>query len=202
MILATLFTDPYKTLLFVLAGCTVIGAWGLREALVPDHISRWQRGAWGEEMTAKELKPLRRSGWQIRHDIQTPRGNYDHIAIGTTVYLLETKYLTDSELSLENDALRVRRIDQPTDSYLLDHLTTLMEERGRELWRTIKTNTGISTYVRPVVVLWGRFPQGVQSVRKVTYIHGADLTEWLVAQPGTLDREQSRTIQFWLSQYQ
>ena len=32
----------------------------LPDALMPEHIARWQRGAWGEQNTAKALKPLRR----------------------------------------------------------------------------------------------------------------------------------------------
>jgi hypothetical protein len=35
---------------------------------MPDHIRRWERGAWGEQLTAKALLPLRKEGWLVRHD--------------------------------------------------------------------------------------------------------------------------------------
>jgi hypothetical protein len=65
----------------------------LPDALMPEHIARWQRGAWGEQNTAKALKPLRRQGWLIRHDLATgyAKANRDHVAVGPAVYLLDSK---------------------------------------------------------------------------------------------------------------
>ena len=61
----------------------------LPDALMPEHIARWQRGAGGEQKTARALKPLRKEGWLIRHDLATGYGNSnrDHIAAGPAVRL-------------------------------------------------------------------------------------------------------------------
>jgi Nuclease-related domain len=197
----TLLPNPFKTMLMVFGFSLALFWWVITEALAPDHIRRWQRGAWGEQMTASELKPLRKRGWIVRHDIQTRHGNHDHIAIGRGVYLLETKYLTDSEMTLEPGGLRIRRIDQPTDDYLMDGLTELMERRGRALWRSLRQATQRSIYVHPVVVLWGRFEPEVAHVRKVTYVHGNHLARWLESQPHELGGTQLREVTSWLNGY-
>jgi hypothetical protein len=198
VIAGAVLPDPWKTMLFVLGAGLVIGWWALKESFAPDHIERWQRGAWGEQMTAKELKPLLREGWIARHDIQSTYGNYDHIIVGHGVYLLETKYLTDSELTLEPGGLRVRRIDQPADDYLIDALSSTMERRGRRLWASLRSFTGSSVYVHTVVVLWGRFDEGVGHIRNVTYVQGDSLVAWLREQPQELSEELGAQTRMWL----
>jgi hypothetical protein len=193
---------PWKTFLFVSAYVLPVGWWGVKEALLPDHIGRWQRGSWGERMTASELRPLVREGWAVRHDVQTKYGNHDHLLVGGRVYLLETKYLMDSELVVESRGLRVTRIDQPTEEYLMDALTETMEKRGRKLWRSLRESAGKSIYVHPVVVLWGKFDPGIKHVRGVAYVDGNRLVEWLREQPAELDRSlKERAIQ-WLRLYE
>lgn len=199
--IGTLLPNPFKTILIICGFSLGFVWWAITETLAPDHIRRWQRGAWGEQMTASELKPLRKRGWFVRHDIQTRYGNHDHIAVGRGVYLLETKYLTDSEISLEPGGLRVRRIDQPSDDYLMDGLTELMERRGRQLWASLRQATTRSIYVHPVVVLWGRFEAEVAQVRKVWYVHGTHLPHWLESQPDELgETERVRAVD-WLRRY-
>ena len=134
-------------------------AWAaIREMAAPDHIQRWERVAWGEQWTAKELRPLKKQGWILRHDIANGAGNRDHIVVGGAVFLLDTKNLED-DLTLENGVLRVRRIDQPRDSYLLDKLNGWMLRSARSLSREIRRETGEGVWVYPVVVLWGRFDE-------------------------------------------
>jgi hypothetical protein len=149
-------------------------------------------------MTAKELKPLLHEGWIVRHDIQTQYGNHDHVVVGRGVYLLETKYLTDSELTLEPGGLRVRRIDQPTDDYLMDGLTETMERRGRRLWSNLRATAGASVYVHPVIVLWGRFEAGEATVRGVSYVDGNRLAGWLRERPAELDGDLRERTRSWL----
>ena len=63
----------------------------------PQYIQNWREGAEGERKTAKALKPLKRSGLRVLHDVQRRYGNYDHIAIARAgVFLLETKNLKGS----------------------------------------------------------------------------------------------------------
>src|SRR4051812_12002759 len=39
----------------------------------PQFIAKWGRGAEGERRTAKALRPLKRSGWHVRHDLACGR---------------------------------------------------------------------------------------------------------------------------------
>jgi hypothetical protein len=198
VVVATLLSDPFKTVGMVLAASVIIAWWTIRESLAPDHIARWQRGAWGEQNTAKALKPLRKDGWVIRHDLQTRHANRDHVVAGPSLYLLETKNFYDSELTLEGDVLRVRRIDQPTDTYVMDELTAQMERRARQMWREQRAATGTSVYVHPVVVLWGRFPQQEAYSRGVAYVAGDGIAEWLSKQPAELDDARRERAAAWL----
>ena len=56
----------------------------------------WDRGAAGEEATARLLAPLLGYGWQVRHDVRLPgrRFNLDHVLVspaGDAVVVLDTK---------------------------------------------------------------------------------------------------------------
>jgi Nuclease-related domain len=56
------------------------------------QFARWRKGARGEEAVARELLPLETSGYRTLHDLDTGRGNIDHVVIGPTgVFVLETK---------------------------------------------------------------------------------------------------------------
>jgi hypothetical protein len=196
--LAMLLPQPFKAFALGLVA-SVLVVWGVViETFIPDHINRWQRGAFGEQYTAKALKPLRKDGWVIRHDLQTRNGNRDHIVAGGGVYLLETKNLSDSEVTLEGDGLRVRRIDQPTDTYLMDQLTSQMERRARKLWREIRVSTGTSVYIHPVVVLGARFPEQEAYARGVAYVAGDRLAKWLSERPVELEGVRREQAAAWL----
>src|SRR3954451_17974120 len=74
----------------------------------PPRIERWRQAAHGEKATAKALKPLIRKGWIVVHDIDTGRGNFDHILVGPAgVFLLETKNLSGRQ-SVDHGVLSVR----------------------------------------------------------------------------------------------
>lgn len=56
----------------------------------------WDRGAQGEEATARLVAQLLALGWQVRHDVRLPgrRFNLDHVLIspcGTAIVVLDTK---------------------------------------------------------------------------------------------------------------
>ena len=68
----------------------IVGAtWGLGLAMFllvwlqpSNEVLKWGIGAEGERRTAKALASLERDGWDVRHDIQTSRGNIDHLVRG------------------------------------------------------------------------------------------------------------------------
>ena len=125
LVIAVLLPGTWRVVGVAVAVAMGVAWVAIRQFGAPDHIQRWERGAWGEEWTAKELRPLKKEGWVVRHDRPHRNGysNRDHILVGRGVYLLDTKNLED-ELTLEGTSLRVRRIAQPRGTYVLDRLTT------------------------------------------------------------------------------
>ena len=55
-------------------------------------IERWRRGASGEELVGQVLDGLRDSGWFALHDVNSGRGNIDHVLVGPAgIFTLEAK---------------------------------------------------------------------------------------------------------------
>lgn len=55
-------------------------------------IDRWDRGATGEETVGELLEALSGEGWAAIHDVDTGRGNIDHVVVGPGgVFTVETK---------------------------------------------------------------------------------------------------------------
>lgn len=55
-------------------------------------VSRWGRGAAGEELVGYTLDGLRERGWFALHDVQLDHGNIDHVLIGPAgIFTIETK---------------------------------------------------------------------------------------------------------------
>lgn len=164
-----------------------VATWiALRES-PPPHVEHWRMGAEGERKTAQTLQKLDAVAWRMAHDVQTSRGNYDHIlAADAGIFLLDSKY-PQGEAYLRNGKLWLRRRDDPDAdapypwprSSALAGAARLCEELGRR--------TGRRTWVRAVVVLWCRFEEGVHEDERYVVIHGSKLIDWLQRQPPTLD---------------
>lgn len=82
----------FTSTVFVLAELAVIaGLLWLDRRTIP-AMQRWRRGASGEEHVGRILDGLAREGWLAIHDVDTGRGNIDHILIGPGgVLSIETK---------------------------------------------------------------------------------------------------------------
>ncbi|MFD9687795.1 nuclease-related domain-containing protein [Kitasatospora sp. NPDC059088] len=79
--------------------------------------ARWERGASGEEETARILAPLLREGWTILHDrgLANSRANLDHIVVGPAgqIVVIDSKKWTpypgvELKVSYSEDALLYR----------------------------------------------------------------------------------------------
>lgn len=168
----------------LLLGGAVMATWLIPDTLLPSHIANWQLGAWGEQMTASELKRLRSDRWIVRHDIKWgERWNHDHVVAGPAVFVLNSKNLKDSKVSIESGGIRVTRIDNPEDGYLADRWCTNVRNEARSLKRSIDAELGFPIHVYPVLVLWGRFAPGQEYVGEVSVVYGGDVVEWIKSRP-------------------
>jgi hypothetical protein len=150
----------------------------------PAWIENWQVGAWGEQATAKVLRPLQREGWVVLHDLPMGKGNVDHLVVGPGgVYLLDSKRLAGS-VTVEAGDVTVRRLDDPDLSYRHPGTPHLMNLARQTHQRVLETSR-IRTWVTPVMVLWAEFPQRV-TVERCAYVHGDELTNWLRSRPQTI----------------
>lgn len=193
-------SPPRWQLLFVFFfGALVAATMLLPDVLLPDHIARKQRGAWGEQSTAIVLRRLKRRGWTVRHDLAAPRGNRDHVVVGPSLFLLDSKNWSDSEVTIEGDVLRVRRIEDPDDGYTTDDPAGKAQRQARALERELRLALGFGAAVNPVVVVWGRFTAGEQWIGNVAFVAGDRLAAWLEARPRDLvDPAKQAAVAAWV----
>lgn len=158
------------------------------DALMPSGILNWKLGSWGEQMTASELKKLGREGWTVRHDVKWGNDwNHDHVVAGPAVYVLNTKNVKNSRVTVEADVVRLQPIDDPDDSgYVADRWAGVVEGEAWALKRELTQALGFPIHVYPVVVVWGRFAEGQAWVDEVAVVRGDAIVEWLRSRPADL----------------
>lgn len=149
----------------------------------PEFIAKWGRGAEAEARTETALKPLLQEGWKVRHDIYFGRGNADHVLRSPTgiAYLLETKALA-GQISIEQGIVVCRFVDDPDERRHHDLRRTMrfLTERVASEWTRRQGHA--APQLRPIVVLWGVFPQRVFRTGEIAYVAGDELATYLRAQ--------------------
>lgn len=169
--------------LFGCFGGAAFAFWLIARWSPPGWIENWQVGVYGEQATAKALRPLEEDGWIVLHDLPAGRGNVDHIAIGPGgVYLLDSKRL-GGKVSVDSTGATVRRIDDPDLSYQIHggHLANL----SRQTHQRVLASSRINVWVTPVMVIWAEFPQRVAG-DQTYYVLGDELADWLRSRPQTV----------------
>jgi hypothetical protein len=161
----------------------------------PHHVERWRQGFQGEKATAKALRRLVAKGWVLVNDIDTGRGNIDHVIVGPPgVFLLESKNL-HGLLVVERGTLSVRWREDPGDGYEIHSLTPLMARLARNLEVRLAREYAEAIQVQPVVVLWGNFRQrSMRSRDYVIWVRGKELAGLLGRQPPRLSSDQVRRV--------
>ena len=162
-------------------GFTALYLWVRDEP--PEHVRRHGEGAEGERSTAKALQPLLAAGWYVVHDIDTGRGNRDHVLVGPSgVFLLDSKKLGGT-VTVDADVVRVERLDDERDSYQLPKLAGSLRGEAASLSRELYAAVGIRVWVSAVVVIWSPFPAGAVDGDNIAFVHGDQLTAWLESRP-------------------
>jgi hypothetical protein len=166
---------------FCAGGLACVYLWARDE--VPEHVQRHADGADGERRTEKALEPLVKEGWHVAHDIDTGRGNRDHVVVGPGgVFLLDSKRL-GGVVTIEGDTVRVDRVDDPRDSYDLPKLAATARGEAWKLHNEIAQQSGVRTWVTAVVVIWSRFDARLVEGDRIVFLHGEELAGWLRKAP-------------------
>jgi hypothetical protein len=144
----------------------------------------WMWGAIGERQTADALKGLDDS-WRCEHDIQRPRGNWDHVLVGPPgIFLLDSKRLNGRAV-VTGDGLASGRTSFGGGKF---------RAAAASLCDALESRVGCRRWVQQVVVVWGDFPQRRLERERVLYVHGSELLAWLHSQPGRLSADDCREL--------
>ena len=148
----------------------------------PELIAKWGRGAEGEEKTGKAVAHLLDEGWTVRHDVDLGRGNADHIlrSPAGAVYLLETTNLAGT-VAVERGILTQRYLDDPLQVHRIDLGRQVTELRVRVAAEWSRRTRKPAPSIEPIVVIWGRFPQGTATYNDEAYVAGERLDGFLQA---------------------
>jgi len=160
----------------------------------PAWIENWQDGAVGEQRTGKSLRPLEARGWVVLHDLPGDRGNLDHVVVGPAgVFLLDSKRWRGSTTVI-GDIATVRRVEDPDLSWRHGGVGYL-KGLARDVHDRLRTQSRVSVWVEPVIVVWGDFPQRVAG-ETCKFVHGEDLAIWLEQQPKRIDASRVDQLAF------
>jgi hypothetical protein len=152
----------------------------------PHHVERWRRGAQGERRTARVLRSLSSTGWRIVNDVDTGRGNIDHVLVGPAgVFVLETKHL-NGDASVRGGVLSIRWREDPDDGYKLARLAGVLKHRSSIVAGHLEAAGFGRLRVQPLVVLWADFEQGSVLSEGVAWVRGDMLVEALRRQAEVL----------------
>ena len=167
-----------------------LGAWIVMRESPPAHVENWRIGAEGERKTARTLRALNPSTWLIVHDVQTARGNYDHIAVAPAgVFLLDSKY-PQGDAYVSRGQLWLRRRDDPDADAPYPRPRSSALAGAARLSKELGRRGGRPGWVQAVVVLWCPFEQGIHEDDTCVLIHGAKLVDWLDSRPDALDQRR------------
>lgn len=82
----------WRSMAFVIVELLAIASMKLLDKIAFPIIDRWDRGAVGEEHVGQILDGLVAGGWKAIHDVDTGRGNIDHVLVGPGgLFTVETK---------------------------------------------------------------------------------------------------------------
>jgi hypothetical protein len=133
-----------------------------------------------ERKTAKALRRLPKEEWRVWHDLLREDGtNIDHVVVGVAgVFLLDSKTLT-GRITVDNAGLHTQWLEDSHVARVSRATFGQVAAASAELKDRIQAATGIVAWVQPVVVLWGRFEQGIVRTDDIIFVHGNELVRCL-----------------------
>lgn len=172
-----------------IAGASAAMFLAVRE-YAPVYVETWGQGYEGERKTKRVLEEI---GWPFVEDVDTGRGNYDHVAVGPPgVFMLESKNLTGITEVRNDVAWLRRRYDPDADKPL--RIESAVLGASAAVSRVITAQTGSREWVQAVVVFWNEFPDGLVESDRIAFVHGNRLKDYMQGRRPRLDARRQEEI--------
>jgi hypothetical protein len=158
--------------------------------LFDDEAERDRKGAEGEESTGHALRPLRRHGWTVIHDLEYPGlGNVDHVIVGPGgVIAIDSKFTTE-RLSVTAKAIRGSRRGHISEAKYAAHLAE----------RALGCAGFEAVDVEPALVFWGpgapSIPDGHIVIQDTLVLEGRKSRSWRSALSSRRPRLDVQTVE-------
>lgn len=137
--------------------------------------------------TGELLARLAGRDWVVLDGID-PRHGVDHMLVGPGgVFLIASRKPQGPGVRVRDGVLWLRREGDARSDRPGVAINRQVLDSARSLGREIRSRTGRSPKIHPLVVLWCEFPQAVVEARQITFVHARDLLWWLSARPQQLD---------------
>jgi hypothetical protein len=150
-------------------------------------LASWRSGIIGEQLTADELRQLRREGWIVVNHVMLEWRDVDHVLLGPAGFLaIETKF----------------RSEWGHDKRDLSSMAQTALEDARDVGMRLQQ---WKTDVKPIVVMWGPdvsscFPD-IFEHKEVTFCPGLLLREHIRSLPNKLEADQVHNAFTFLDNY-
>jgi hypothetical protein len=194
--------SPPQPWLYTIIAAVVAGysAWQIRQAWPQIDALRLARE--GEQAVGQYLEHLRKSGYQIFHDIPGQGFNVDHVVIGPAgVFTIETKTWSkplrgETRIVVDGERILANGMEPERNP--------IIQARAQATWLhgLLKESTGRAVPVRPAILFPGWFvecPPAGQS--DVWVLNPKALPAFLGHEPERLSAEEVKLAAFHLSRY-
>lgn len=156
---------------------------------VTRSLRAWRTGAIGEEQIGALLDSLGSQGYRVAHDVQTGRGNLDHVVVGPNgVFAIETK-AASGKLWLKQGQLM-------KGNFSVEKWRSQAFGEALEVKKRI-ARVGLDVWVEAIVVVTRiTLPKGPFVTKSVRLIESKDLLKVILERPGPRlsSEEVSRAI--------
>lgn len=169
----------------------------LARQIPPSYVENYLLGAFGEQRTGAELARLLDHSWVVITDALSAylknndikHANFDHIVVGPPgVFIVDSKNLY-GVAETRGDHLRVTNPDGKSVNYG-DRLASSIRGQATDVNKLVRERTGKSVWVAGVIALWAEYPQKSAEGKRMHYVHGESLVEWMLQQRGRLSHAE------------
>jgi|tagenome__1003787_1003787.scaffolds.fasta_scaffold20886235_3 hypothetical protein len=152
----------------------------------------WAAAEEGRRRTARVLRALDRTAWQVVHHVAVPSGGHvDHVVIGPAGICVLRSEAWRGVVTVDQKGATITPAGDPDAAWTARGRHRSLPPAAAAVARGLAAATG-SSMPAPcaVVVVWAPFPDRVAVSGGVTYVAGEQLAAWLGARPRRLDHDR------------